>query len=270
MKQRLSIAVTALIVAMLACDNPFIPNKYPPPTLNTQILSMAVIPPEGSGSFALEVTYRAGDLPNSIFCNYLTPNFVTIPIGNIATKGDFVEVTERLPFSVRQQDNSVVPGPYIAGCTPANGTTVTTAFTVTGDATSTPTVTPTATQNATATPTTTPTATLTPRLVSGTYHVVTSSGIIANSYWTLEISGNQITSSSFSVWDCCPGTRTDPLTGWIEGDKVTIERECSGQGWEGPCHQTYTGSIQGNVIVGEINGTGMPAGGGTWTLYLTP
>jgi WSC domain. len=92
-------------------------------------------------------------------------------------------------------------------------------------------------------------------LSSGTYQVAAdNAGTIHNSTWTLQVSGNQITGTS--QWDCCPGPRVDALTGRIEGNRVIIERDCSGQGWEGECRQVYDGTIGGGTIEGSWSGTG--------------
>lgn len=120
-----------------------------------------------------------------------------------------------------------------------------------------------------------PTATLTlspiPEAVlqSGTYEVeVSTGGKQYHSTWTLEVLNGVITGNA--GWDCCPGPRVDPLSGTLVGEEVTIVRDCSGQGWVGPCSQTYSGRVQGNIISGTITGTAIPASGATWTLYLRP
>jgi hypothetical protein len=106
-------------------------------------------------------------------------------------------------------------------------------------------------------------------LQSGTYEVdVSSGGRQHHSTWTLDVLNGVITGNS--GWDCCPGPRVDPLSGAIAGNEVNIVRDCSGQGFEGPCTQTYHGRVEGNVIRGTITGTGIPPSGATWTLYLSP
>lgn len=106
-------------------------------------------------------------------------------------------------------------------------------------------------------------------LQSGTYEVdVSSGGRQHHSTWTLDVLNGVITGSS--GWDCCPGPRVDPLSGAIVGQEVNIVRDCSGQGFEGACTQTYHGRVEGNVIRGTITGTGIPPSGASWTLYLSP
>lgn len=122
-----------------------------------------------------------------------------------------------------------------------------------------------ATPTVIASDTITPTPYVLTRLKSGVYRVVVVVGATINSTWTLEVTGDQITGSS--EWKCCPGYRTDPLSGHIEGKQVIIERDCQGQGFEGACHQVYTGTLQGDTIIGLATGTGLPANT-SWTLYL--
>jgi len=104
-------------------------------------------------------------------------------------------------------------------------------------------------------------------LKSGTYKVlVTWPNGSSNSTWTLTVNGGQVTGSS--QWTCCPGPRTDPLTGTLNAGTITVERDCTGQGWtQGACHQTFTGSLQNGVITGGIAGTSIVQGE-VWTLYL--
>jgi len=152
MKNRFSIAVTALLAAMLACSRY---NTAPGGFSDTKILSMAVVPPSGIGSFALEITYEASWLlermpPGKIYCSYVTPDMATMPIGTVSPVvgfGTTVTITERLPFSVMQANGVTQPGSYLAGCTTSNNDKASTGFTVTGDAApaaSLPAVTPTA------------------------------------------------------------------------------------------------------------------------------
>lgn len=86
MKNRFSIAIAVLIAAMLAACT--MPSSIVREYNDTIILNMAVIPPSGSGSFDLEVTYQAiytqTRSPAHIYCNYVTPDMATMPIGSIA------------------------------------------------------------------------------------------------------------------------------------------------------------------------------------------
>jgi hypothetical protein len=140
MKNHLSVAATALLAAMLACSNY---NTAPGGFSDTNILSMAIVPSSGSGSFALEITYEASWLlermpPGKIYCSYVTPDMATMPIGVISPMVSFgttVTITERLPFSVMQANGVTQPGSYLAGCTTSNNDKASTGFTVTGDTT---------------------------------------------------------------------------------------------------------------------------------------
>ena len=85
------------------------------------------------------------------------------------------------------------------------------------------------------------------------------------SIWRLHVSNGRI--SGTSEWSCCPGHRIDTMKGTISGNKVVIERDCSGQGWSGACRQTYRGTIKSDRIAGFCSGTGLTAGD-TWVLYL--
>lgn len=110
-----------------------------------------------------------------------------------------------------------------------------------------------------------PVADLAELLVSGTYHVSTPCmGVTYQSVWRLNVTGGRI--SGKSEWTCCPGPRIDPMKGRISGDTVVIERDCTGQGQKGPCHQVYTGKLNGDVIEGSFTLNGKIIG--SWTLYL--
>src|SRR5262249_27385837 len=98
-------------------------------------------------------------------------------------------------------------------------------------------------------------------LASGEYDVVAGGHA---STFTLTVTGTAFSGSS--TWNCCPGKRTDPLTqGRIDGGKITFTRDCSGQGADGACVQSYTGSFRDDGASGEWSGTG---GGGTWTMRV--
>ena len=103
------------------------------------------------------------------------------------------------------------------------------------------------------------------RLYSGTFRVGVRAGDKTYlSAWTLNVSGRNIT--GHSKWNCCPRPRTDPLKGYYEGDQVIIERDCTGQGTDQPCHQVYTARISGKTARGTWTHNGRPAG--SWILYL--
>ncbi len=108
-----------------------------------------------------------------------------------------------------------------------------------------------------------PTATLI--LGSGSYRVDTWASGLYPSVWKLNVSSGRI--SGMSEWGCCPGPRNDPLSGRIDGNTVTITRDCTGQGNSGPCSQEYTGKLNGNVIEGSFTHNERK-NIGTWKLYL--
>lgn len=119
---------------------------------------------------------------------------------------------------------------------------------------------------ATARPTIVPIdATLLKAFNSDTYAVDVQANSSMFSSWALKVTGDQIVGTSH--WDCCPAVRVDSLKGHIEGDQVIIERDCSGQGFDGECHQAYIGKLNGNTITGPAQGTGLPPTS-TWTLHL--
>jgi len=105
--------------------------------------------------------------------------------------------------------------------------------------------------------------TLSEILVSGSYRVDTWYPHHPST-WTLQIVKGHIT--GMSKWTCCPGPRNDPLIGRIDGNTVTLTRDCTGQGHSGPCSQIYTGTLKGNVIEGSFTHNGPRIG--TWKLYL--
>ena len=102
-------------------------------------------------------------------------------------------------------------------------------------------------------------------LPSGTYSVQTFGGREWRSDWTLSVQGSQVGGSS--KWVCCPGPRNDPLQGMLQGEFLIITRDCSGQGYQGPCRQVYTGQ---RVNTGEVKGSFTLNGrkAGNWTLHL--
>jgi len=98
--------------------------------------------------------------------------------------------------------------------------------------------------------------------VSGTYRVTQGHW---ESTWRVRVVNGRITGTS--EWTCCPGHRIDPIRGSVSGNIVIMERNCSGQGWNGPCRQIFRGKIKGNRIMGTCTGTGL-GGGSPWVLYL--
>ena len=98
----------------------------------------------------------------------------------------------------------------------------------------------------------------TSRLVSGAYRVATGG---YRAVFNLTVSGNQIAGTA--KWDGYSGI--DPLRGTIDGDKLTLQRDCRPQSGVSPCAQTWSGTIRGNAIEGTETGTG---GTYSWTLQL--
>ncbi|MCY7303296.1 MAG: hypothetical protein LH654_09740 [Thermoleophilia bacterium] len=97
-----------------------------------------------------------------------------------------------------------------------------------------------------------PAASAEPVLRSGTYAVtVRTSGVAFQSTWTLRVTGSSITGTS--TWTCCPGGRTDPLSGSVQGATATIVRDCNGQGINVACRQTYV--VRAGAS-GTLSGTG--------------
>lgn len=139
MKNRLSFAIAVLVAAMLACKVPLIDDQ-PEGASFTEILSMTVEPRAGpgSGSFILEVTYRALEDHPGIFCNYIRPDGATIHIGTIfpldlsfiRKRNYWTTETRELPFSVTQKDVVTKLGTYTAGCGDGYGNPLTTTFIV--------------------------------------------------------------------------------------------------------------------------------------------
>jgi hypothetical protein len=108
-------------------------------------------------------------------------------------------------------------------------------------------------------------AILSERLVSGAYRVETWCPNAYSSTWQLQIVNGRIT--GMSKWTCCPGPRNDPLTGHIDGNAVTITRDCTGQGTSGPCSQIYSGKLNSDVIEGSFT-LNERQNFGTWKLFL--
>ena len=96
----------------------------------------------------------------------------------------------------------------------------------------------------------------TPDFTSGVYSgVQVTGGTRHNSTWRLTVKAGKVTGTS--EWQCCPGARTDPITGTVRGDTVVLVRDCTGQGQSGACSQTATGRVtrQGN-LTGTWTGSG--------------
>jgi len=103
-----------------------------------------------------------------------------------------------------------------------------------------------------------------PNLESGSYRVsVLDGATVYHSTWRLVVSkSGAITGSSH--WSCCPGARTDPLSGSASGDHVTIDRDCHGQGAGSECiRQTYVGNVipYYGYLAGSWSGDGASPGG---------
>src|SRR5262245_440003 len=84
---------------------------------------------------------------------------------------------------------------------------------------------------------------------TGSYSAVqTADGVRFPATWKVFVTGGRITGTS--EWNCCPGKRTDPLSGTVTGSHVVITRDCRGQGGFTGCLQTFTGDVKpdGTVI----------------------
>lgn len=104
-------------------------------------------------------------------------------------------------------------------------------------------------------------------LRTGTYNVDANvGGTVYHSTWDIRVQNGQVT--GVSHWSCCPGPRQDPLRGTVTASSIRIQRDCSGQRWNGGCIQTYTGTRKGNRIEGTATGTGLTGLHTTWVLYL--
>ena len=82
---------------------------------------------------------------------------------------------------------------------------------------------------------------------TGTYHAV-QDGFTAT--WNVTVTGGRIEGTS--DWSCCPGKRTDPLSGTVTGNRVVITRDCRGEGGFPTCFQTFTGKERAD---GTVTGT---------------
>jgi hypothetical protein len=98
----------------------------------------------------------------------------------------------------------------------------------------------------------------------GTYSVVSDyPGATYPGTAILNISGGHLTGTIH--FGCCPGDRTDPIDGTVNGDEFTFTRDCSGEGGPSGCSQTWTGKTTGpGSIRGQSTGTG-----GTGTFVFT-
>ncbi len=101
-------------------------------------------------------------------------------------------------------------------------------------------------------------------LTSGSYRVQVISDRSVESTWHLERSGAKITGKS--EWECCPPQRVDPLSGSIDGRRVSITRDCSDRRYGNFCAEIYEGTITGGSVQGSFQRNGRFAG--RWTLDL--
>ena len=93
-------------------------------------------------------------------------------------------------------------------------------------------------------PTTTTTAAT---FKTGTYKAV--QGQFAST-WKVTVNEGRVVGTS--DWTCCPGPRTDPLSGTVTGSKVVITRDCRAQGGFPACIQVFTGTVGAD---GKVTGT---------------
>jgi hypothetical protein len=103
-------------------------------------------------------------------------------------------------------------------------------------------------------------------VTSGTYEAdVRYGGTVYKGTVILKVSGGRVTGTMH--FGCCPGTRTDPIQGTVNGDELTFTRDCSGQGAAASCSQTWSGKTTGpGRIEGNATGSG---GSGTFTFIKT-
>ena len=136
MNTRWFLVVMALIGTTLACNLiPGLPNYTP---TFTEVKSVTVNLPSGTGSFTLEVTYITfmgrGEIPEPIICYYVTPTGTMI-IGSINPPLDEGEIILTGTLSLSVSD----PGVYTATCENNSSTSKASAvFGVTGTGTNQP------------------------------------------------------------------------------------------------------------------------------------
>jgi hypothetical protein len=163
MKNRWLLGIAVLVASTLGCGL-FSLVGVNPVTIN----SVSVTPSTGSGTFTLSVLFRVRDEISDgemVHCYYVTPDGGTTTIGDFIPEG--FDSSHDVVFTTTQ------PGLYSAGCQSyRSGSSQTTTFTVTGNATPTPfsnaMPTPTANLILVPTPTSTPTLPSTPALTGGT------------------------------------------------------------------------------------------------------
>lgn len=93
-------------------------------------------------------------------------------------------------------------------------------------------------------------------VTSGTYEAEARyGGTVYKGTAILKVSGGRVTGTTH--WACCPGERTDPIEGTVNGDELTFVRDCSGQGAPANCAQTWQGKTTGpGRIEGKVTGSG--------------
>jgi hypothetical protein len=95
-------------------------------------------------------------------------------------------------------------------------------------------------------------------LPSGTYRVESVAGDRWVGTLRITVSGTRIQGQS--EWDCCPGHRVDALSGTLTGNRIRWTRNCSGQGFNGPCDQVFEGVIEGKTAHGTLTMNGAQVG----------
>jgi hypothetical protein len=104
-----------------------------------------------------------------------------------------------------------------------------------------------------------------PLLPSGTYRIETVGG---GGQWIgtlrITVSGSQIQGQS--EWECCPGSRVDPLSGTLTGNRIRFTRNCTGQGFNQPCDEVFEGVIEDNMAHGTFTLNGPVFG--TWKFVI--
>jgi hypothetical protein len=106
-------------------------------------------------------------------------------------------------------------------------------------------------------------ATTLARLESGEYDIV-AAGFAGICHITV----SRDTIIGTSTWRCCPGKRTDPISGSMASVNISFTRDCTGQGVSGPCYQVFTGNLGDNAASGTFTHNGKPAG--PWTIRKRP
>ncbi|HSI04654.1 MAG TPA: hypothetical protein VLC93_09265 [Myxococcota bacterium] len=89
-----------------------------------------------------------------------------------------------------------------------------------------------------------------PAAVNGTYRGTVHLGGTWSTIWRLQFVGNDVTGTSEWHGEHARSDVRDRMTGWVDGNRVVINRDCSQQ-TDDDCVRVFDGAFDGDKITGE-------------------